>query len=144
MGPCFFKKNLFSIWLIVRQFFVYPVDALIGYRYLHVLQQNKNPVIACTYIDHGAYLQGSTSTLLYVKSGTIESCKAECSADPSCNGFGRKSETCYFSSTIVPFSTSCSSCSYFTKDNCGKLNCLLVFYCKSFFRIPQCLLAHLS
>nr|XP_022298884.1 myosin-G heavy chain-like [Crassostrea virginica] len=73
---------------------------------------------ACTYIDHGAYYKGSSSTLLYSKSGTIESCKAECSANPSCNGFGRMSGTCYFSSTIVPFSTTCSSCSYFTKDNC--------------------------
>nr|XP_022304228.1 integumentary mucin C.1-like [Crassostrea virginica] len=73
---------------------------------------------ACTYIDHGAYYKGSSSTLLYSKSGTIESCKAECSANPSCNGFGRMSGNCYFSSTIVPFSTTCSSCSYFTKDNC--------------------------
>ncbi|XP_052704802.1 uncharacterized protein LOC128180706 isoform X2 [Crassostrea angulata] len=73
---------------------------------------------ACTYIDHGSYRKGSSSNLLYSTSGTLEFCKMECSSNPSCKGFGRMSGNCYFSSSSVPMSTTCSGCSFYTKDNC--------------------------
>ncbi|XP_062570795.1 platelet glycoprotein Ib alpha chain-like [Saccostrea cucullata] len=74
---------------------------------------------ACTYIDYGYNYKGTSSTLLYSKSGSLDSCKAECSLDNNCNGFGMKSGTCHFSTLSVPvYSSTCSSCSYYSKDVC--------------------------
>nr|XP_034335104.1 uncharacterized protein LOC117692140 [Crassostrea gigas] len=74
---------------------------------------------ACSYIDHGSYKKGSKSNLLYIRSGTLEFCKTECSSNPSCKGFGRRFGSCYFSSSSDPIpTTSCSDCFYYTKDNC--------------------------
>lgn len=77
-------------------------------------------LLACSYIDHGSYKKGSKSYLLYIRSGTLEFCKTECSSNPSCKGFGRRFGSCYFSSSSEPIpTTSCSDCFYYTKDNCG-------------------------
>lgn len=84
--------------------------------------------LACTYIDHGSYRKGSSSNLLYSTSGTLEFCKMECSTNPSCKGFGRMSGSCYFSSSSVPMSTTCSGCSFYTKDNCGSFELISLIF----------------